>query len=209
MAYLHIKNLYKEQDILMFKECYALEKIHGTSAHIKIINEIIEEIGREAIKEPKVTFFSGGEKHERFIMLFNEEKLKEKFKELKLNNITIYGEAYGGKLLKMKKTYGDMLKFVAFEVKIGDKWLSVPQAEYFVKEFGLEFVAYEKIPTTLEAIDAERIKPSVQAKRNGIEEPKLREGIVLRSLQELTKNNGGRIIAKREITDPEKLKKIK
>jgi intein/homing endonuclease len=30
MAYLHhLDNLYKNQDILMFKECYALEKIHG------------------------------------------------------------------------------------------------------------------------------------------------------------------------------------
>ena len=34
MGYAHIDNLYKEQTILMFRECYALEKIHGTSAHI-------------------------------------------------------------------------------------------------------------------------------------------------------------------------------
>jgi hypothetical protein len=30
MGYLHIDNLYKSQDILLFKRCYALEKIHGT-----------------------------------------------------------------------------------------------------------------------------------------------------------------------------------
>ena len=38
--------------------------------------------------------------------------------------------------------------------------------------------------------------PSVQAKRNGILEDKLREGIVLRPLIEVTKNNGDRIIVK-------------
>ena len=36
MAYLHIDNLYKNQEILMFKECYALEKIHGTSGTITL-----------------------------------------------------------------------------------------------------------------------------------------------------------------------------
>src|SRR5690348_10996218 len=34
MGYLHIGNLYKTQDLLLFRECYALEKVHGTSAHI-------------------------------------------------------------------------------------------------------------------------------------------------------------------------------
>ena len=29
MGYIHIGNLYKDQEILLFKECYALEKIHG------------------------------------------------------------------------------------------------------------------------------------------------------------------------------------
>ena len=35
MSYMHIDNLYKNQDILLFKECYALEKIHGTSAGLE------------------------------------------------------------------------------------------------------------------------------------------------------------------------------
>ena len=34
MAYHHIDNLYRNQDVLLFKEVYALEKIHGTSAHV-------------------------------------------------------------------------------------------------------------------------------------------------------------------------------
>ena len=36
MGYLHIENLYRPiaQSILLFREVYALEKIHGTSAHV-------------------------------------------------------------------------------------------------------------------------------------------------------------------------------
>ena len=34
MGYRHIDNLYKNQDILLFRECFALEKIHGTSANV-------------------------------------------------------------------------------------------------------------------------------------------------------------------------------
>ncbi len=61
MGYLHIDNLYKNQEILMFKECYALEKIHGTSAHI-------------TWNSPALTYSSGGEKHERFVALFEDPK---------------------------------------------------------------------------------------------------------------------------------------
>ena len=57
MGYLHIRNLYQDQDILLFKECYALEKIHGTSAHIAWDGEL--------------KFFAGGCNHDRFCALFN------------------------------------------------------------------------------------------------------------------------------------------
>ncbi len=210
MGYISIDNLYKNQDILMFKECYALEKIHGTSAHISYKAE-----GEE------VKFFSGGEKHEKFVTLFDEEFLKNKFKESGVEQVTVYGEAYGGKCQGMSKVYGDKLRFVAFDVKIGDYWLAVPQAEEFVKSLGLEFVTYNKISTDLRDIDSERDKVSIQSILNGADSwpgchP--REGIVLRPLIELRKNNDARIMSKhktdayaethskREVTDPEKLK---
>src|SRR3990167_11482310 len=51
MSYMHIENLYKAQDILAFKRCFALEKIHGTSAHV-------------AWRDGSVVLSSGGEKAE-------------------------------------------------------------------------------------------------------------------------------------------------
>jgi len=194
---MHIDNLYKQAEILNFKRCYALEKIHGTSAHI-------------SYKDGQVRFFSGGENHNRFVAVmcntivenseeFDTEecirKIEEAFASNGLNDIVIYGEAYGGKQQGMSKTYGPNLKFIAFDVKIDDKWLAVPLAEAIVKAIGLEFVDYVEIETSIEAINAERDKPSTQAIRNGMGE-QIREGVVLRPLTEYTKNNGNRVIVK-------------
>jgi hypothetical protein len=188
MGYLHINNLYKEQDILLFKECYALQKIHGTSAHI-------------SFKVTEVRFFAGGESHERFTALFDQDDLASKFKELGINEITIYGEAYGGKQQGMSETYGKELKFVVFDVKIGDVWLDVPNAEQVATDLGLEFVYWEKVSTDLEELNRMRDMESQQAIRNGVGPGKKEEGVVLRPLIELTKNNGNRVICKHKRDD--------
>ena len=169
-----------------------------------------------------------------FTKLFNADTLKAKLLELGLGvgrSVTIYGEAYGGKEQGMSDTYGKVLKFIVFDVHMDDKcWLDVPKAEGFATSLGLEFVNYRKISTDMASIDAERDYPSVQAIRNGIstcvnlfgpvENPKKREGVVLRPLIELTKNNGSRIICKhkgddfketktaRQVVDPAKMQML-
>ena len=186
MGYLHIDNLYKAQEILAFRECYALEKIHGTSAHI-------------GWRAGAATFFSGGESHERFVKIFDAVFLAERFamRFTPEDRVTVYGEAYGGKCQHMSQTYGKELLFVAFDVQVGDVWLSVPQAAELVAHLGLVFVDYALVSTDLAVLDAERDKPSTQAIRNGIvDEPKIREGVVLRPPFEVALNNGRRVIAK-------------
>jgi len=111
-------------------------------------------------------------------------------------DVTVFGEAFGGKCQGMSSTYGKELKFVVFDVKIDKNWLDVPNAEDVAKKLGLEFVDYVKIKTDLDFINAERDKDSTQAIRNGCGEGKMREGVVLRPLIEVTKNNGSRVIAK-------------
>lgn len=194
MGYLHIENAYKYPDIFLFKEVYALEKIHGTSAHV-----------RYKMGEP-VYFFPGGEKASNFVPLFAAD-LVSKFEALGMDAITVFGEAYGGKCQGMKDVYGPKLRFVAFDVQIGDTWLSVPNAENVVKKLGLEFVFYEKIPCVKEALDAARDAGSTQARRNGFPFPEapnakaVSEGIVIRPLIELTRNDGKRIIAKHKAAE--------
>ncbi len=186
MGYQHIDNLYKNQDVLLFKECYAMEKIHGTSAHIS---------WRDVNFASDLNFFSGGVKHETFKKLFDAEALEAKFRKLAIPEITIYGEAYGGGCQGMREFYGEALKFIAFEVKIGDSWLDVPKAHGLVKQFDLEFVWYTRCSTDLETLDRYRDFPSQQAIRN-IGVHKAGEGIVIRPLIELTRNDGKRIVAK-------------
>ncbi len=185
MGYIHIPNLYKEQYILLFKECYALEKIHGTTAKVIWDN-----------KRKKVRFFSG-EKYSRFVSIFDIEYLTKLFEELFPDKkVEIYGEFYGGDIQKMSKTYGDVSKFIGFDVCIDGYWLNVPNAEQVCKTFNIEFVDYVRIPTDLDILNSERDKDSAQAIRNGCGPGKLREGVVLKPLEELTRNNGERIITK-------------
>lgn len=183
MAYKHIDNLYKNRAILLFKECYALEKIHGTSAHISWDNG-------------QITFFPGGEKLELFVSLFDEAKLCEAFAALGHPQVTVFGEAYGGKTQGQAWRYGKTFRFIAFEVAVGESWLSVPDAADVAAKLGLEFVSYKRIPAELSAIDAERDAPSEQAKRNGVQGDQPREGVVLRPLEEMVRCNCERVVAK-------------
>ncbi len=188
MGYRHIDNLYNNTDILMFREVYALEKLHGTSSHIKW-------------NDGKITYYAGGCKHTTFVSLFNEDKLKELFEKLGHDKVTVYGEQYGGKQQGMKLTYGEEAKFAAFEVKIEDTWLNVPNADDVTQKLGLEFVYYIKINTDPEVIDAARDADSVQAIRNGVGPGKKREGVVLRPLIEFRDNRGNRVMAKHKRDD--------
>jgi len=186
MGYLHIENLYKNQTILLFKECYAMEKIHGTSAHISW-----------KFSEKKIHFSAGGESHENFLKLFNESQLKASFEAIFPDqDVVIFGEAYGGKQQGMSHTYGKQLKFIGFDIKVGEHWLNVPNAEDVCRQFGIEFVHYNKIEVSLPNLMALRDMPSVQAARNGCGTDKKREGIVCRPLVEMRINNGDRVICK-------------
>jgi hypothetical protein len=66
---MHIDNLYKERDILLFKECCAMEKIHGTSAHVSWNKE-------------QLHFFNGGSNYMSFVKLFDHAALEIAFREL-------------------------------------------------------------------------------------------------------------------------------
>ncbi len=56
MGYMHIDNLYKDQTILMFRECYALEKIHGC-LHADTIIETVD--GKKTIKDICIGKYTG------------------------------------------------------------------------------------------------------------------------------------------------------
>jgi hypothetical protein len=186
MGYQDIKNLYRPeaQTIFLFREAVAMEKIHGTSSHVRW-------------KDGRISFFSGGASHDAFVALFDVEKLTVIATEKGLAEWVIYGEAYGGKMQGMSHTYGKELRFVAFDVKIHDNWIgSTAKAEQFALGFGLEFVPWAVGPATIEWLAGQRDLPSRMAVRRGIAEPRIAEGIVIRPVIELQYNDGGRVCAK-------------
>lgn len=202
MGFMHIDNLYKNQKILEFPECYALEKIHGTSAWIYWTP--IQGLG----------FHPGGETINTFKPLFNEQNLDTEFRLLyetsvqqlvPFDRVVVHGEAYGGKQQKNQWRYGPVLKFIGFDVKYERKesveWLKVPLAQMVCEDLlGLEFVHYKRITTKLSDIDAERDAISEQAIRNGVTTRDgdfiRREGVVLRTIDEVLDHRGNRIMAK-------------
>jgi hypothetical protein len=179
MGYLHIDNLYKAPELL---QCYALEKIHGTSAHV-------------AFRHGGICFFSGGEDHARFVSLFDQAAL-EAVRDAKGftpdDAVVIYGEAFGGKQQGMSKTYGTALRFMAFDVEINGQWLDVLSAANLVAEFGLTFVPYERGPLSLEWLNTQRDRDSSVA----VEPGKMREGVVIRPIREMARKDGSRVIVK-------------
>ena len=183
MGYLHINNLYKDQRILMFRACYALEKVHGSSAHVEWRN------GR-------CWFSPGGESHDRFVAIFDEVALTAGFTLLGHAAMTVHGEVYGGRCQGMKATYGEALRFIAFDVRIGESWLSVPDMDQVATGLGFEVVPWRKVAADVTTLDGERDRPSEVAVRRGCGDSRPREGVVLRPLIELTASNGERIIAK-------------
>jgi len=191
MGYKKIPNLYRPeaQVILSRNEVWAMEKIHGTSAHIAF------QI------DSGLRLFPGGIKHSDFEKMIDTriglDVIDYNFRhhmENNVNEVIIYGEAYGGKCQSMTNTYGP-LNFVAFEVKADNKWLTVPRAEEWARKLGFDFVHYEKGPATVEWLNAQRDASSVQAVKNGCGD-KVREGIVIRTIDDEVDKFGSRIIAK-------------
>ena len=188
MSYQHIKNLYRPeaQRILAFRQVYAMEKIHRTSAHVAW------RTGQGA----RLVYFAGGASHETFVRLFDADALTAAFVALGHDSVTVYGEAYGGKLMGMSKTYGPAMRFVAFEVKIGETWLDVPNAADVAGNLGLDFVPWRLVDATVAALDAERDRESEQAVKNGMGRSHVREGIVIRAPFECVDGRGNRLVAK-------------
>lgn len=226
MGYMHLDNLYKNQAILAQTECYALEKIHGTSSRIIFTRHVTDYTDSVGVKTTgNFHYHGGGVPGATFKALFNTEDLEGKLLGIPGDKIVVYGESYGGSMQGNAWRYGPMLKFCAFEVKIDDCWLTVPEAEALVLSIGLEFVHYVRISTKLSEIDFWRDAISEQAIRNGVttrDGPFIRrEGVVLRTIDEQLDHRGNRIMAKhkrdeeretktpRKVVDPSKMEILK
>lgn len=132
MGYLKIPNLYKEPSILTESQCYAMEKIDGTSAHASY---------KHATNTISYSPGGGGSKLALFTKNF-DSKFPEIMRQMfPSDDVVIYGEAYGGCIQKKSHMYGTKQKFVAFDVWMGTqkKWLTVPEAADVCSKLNIEF----------------------------------------------------------------------
>ncbi len=114
MGYEHIENLAKSKKILNEKRLLVQEKVHGTSANVKFIAPKPEDGDKASWN---VGFHSGGAVHTTFELLcknlmaagdVNYARIENTLFQagLQVKSFTIYGEAFGGKILKMAHNYG-------------------------------------------------------------------------------------------------------
>jgi hypothetical protein len=195
MGYMSIIHLYKMPEFFTEfadQQICCMEKVHGTSAWL-------------AYDSSKgLTTHPGGERLDNFRKLFDLEEISQKLEHLtKTKNwiqIKVHGECYGSKQQKMSITYGTTLRFVVFDVKIrdaiGERFLPLMDAVAITQTLNIDFVPYEIGPNTPEWIQQQTDLPSVQAQRNGCGTDKLREGVVVKTLDETPMKDGSRAIAK-------------
>jgi hypothetical protein len=180
----------------LFDKVFVMEKIHGTSTWIKYV-----------AKTGELTFHSGGEKSDNFHKLFDQDKLRQMMKSLvELKSwkvLKIHGECYGWKQQGMAKTYGEVLKFIVFDVYVEAEspisvtnFMNIPEAESVATSLGLEFVHYVVSECKPELLEHLSSLESVQAVRNGMGHDIMPEGIVVRPISEAKFEDGKRVIAK-------------
>ena len=80
MGYKKINNLYKDQTILSFKECYAMEKVHGCLNENTLV--LTENDGTKTIKEICDSEYKGK------ILSYDVEKSEKVFKKVTNHMIT-------------------------------------------------------------------------------------------------------------------------
>jgi RNA ligase len=182
--------LYRRPEFLeLFKYVWVDEKCDGTSGNL-------------SFNEQGLRIFAGGAKQESAEALFDKEYLLAIYKENTILTglpVTIYGEFYAGKIQGCSHIYGKDLKFIAFDVLVGDEkpyWLDRKFACAYAQQYGLEFVPFKKIENTIENLNAERDAYSEISSRLGIRADGFREGIMIRPLIELNGPYGSRMIAK-------------
>jgi len=117
----------------------------------------------------------------------------------------IFGETYGKKMQAAGGRYcKDRLKFICFDIKIGDTWLRREAVEDICGKLGIDVVPYLGEMTLQEAI--EKVKAGFASAVS--EDPTLEaEGIVLRAPLGLLDRMGRRIITKVKTKDFRELEK--
>lgn len=190
MGYLHIDNLNAAKKILHNKKLFVQEKIHGTSARVTFHAQSNGAVEMNA---------SGGcVSGSTFgavisVLVAPLDSVARVMAELNAKHLVVYGEAFGGKVNGMGKTYGPNIHFWAFDVQVDGRWLEIPHAALVSKSLGLPFIPYVEVGSDILELDRLRDLDSVIAAQIFPEGDHRNEGIVIKGHVE---PDGTRAIAK-------------
>ncbi len=173
------------------------EKVDGTN--IRVI-----------INKGNITF--GGKTDNAQIPTELTNWLINKFKELEkiegfssrfdgAEEVCLYGEGYGNKIQKAGKLYGDTQKFVLFDVKVGNFWLSRENVEDVAFKLDLDVVPVVGTGTLDDMVKLCKHGHNGNISFNSRWGDFQPEGIVARPETELCTHDGKRIITKLKCKD--------
>lgn len=114
--------------------------------------------------------------------------------------VTLYGEGYGPKIGPQGSRYADAARFILFDVRVGEWWLTRDNVIDVGAKLGLDVVAVVGEGTLRDAVELTRegfasvhAAPSTD---NDDRPPLTAEGLVLRPMVDLWNRRGERVIAK-------------
>lgn len=170
------------------------EKVDGTNIRIIWDGHSIMTAGRtnkSEIPKPLADYL-----RELFGDIATEELFEQMFGE---KEVVLYGEGYGAGIQKVGAKYSSTPKFILFDVKINDVYLSRTNVEMIAKNLGLDVVPIVFTGTLYAA--AEYVKSHPKSKLGDVE----MEGIVCRPALELLDHRGERLIVKIKSRDMKEL----
>ena len=126
---------------------------------------------------------------------FSAERMAETFPESPTEGVVLYGEGYGAGIQKGGGLYSPTKKFILFDVRVGDWWLSQENVNDVAQKLGIDVVP-DFGDMTLE--DATEFVRAGFPSRIGTAEA---EGLVGRPAEALFDKKGHRLIVKLKTKD--------
>lgn len=168
------------------------EKVDGTNVRIIWDGHSVSFAGRtdnsvlpEALNFRLWSLFGGSTNEEMFEQLFGDKE------------VILFGEGYGHKIQKCGSQYSNDVKFILFDVLIGDNYQSRSFVETIARSLNIDVVPILGTGTLDQAIEFVKSKPDSIVAQN----PLTIEGVVCRPVVELRDRCGNRIIVKIKVCD--------
>lgn len=167
---------------------YGSEKVDGTNTRIQFNGKEVCYKG----KTDDAQYFPG--MLEMLQELFPINKLEQVFpdKDGTSPEVCLYGETYGKGIQSVGKLYSPNVKFILFDIKIGDWWLKRKDVEDIASKLEIDIVPIVFQGTLTEAIEV--IKKGYQSTIS--QQVQKAEGMILFPEVQLFNRKGERIITK-------------